>query len=59
MMTNTRDEKHRRQTAKTNSAAVINEQRPTPVVGRNYLGDPEPCRFTNKSTFVRINFPAT
>ena len=44
---------------KTNSAAVINEQRPTPVVGQSYLGDPGPCRFTPKPTLVRISFPAT
>jgi hypothetical protein len=44
---------------KTNPASVINEQRPTTVVGLCYLGDLEPCRFTIKSRFVRINFPAT
>ena len=48
-----------RDSLKTNSPAVINEQRPTPVVGQSYLGDPGPCRFTPKPTLVRISFPAT
>jgi hypothetical protein len=44
---------------KTNLAGVINEWRPAPVVGQSYLGNPGLCRFTLKTTLVRISFPAT
>jgi hypothetical protein len=49
----------RTKSLKTKLAGVINEWRPTPVVGQSYLGNPGLCWFVLKTTLVRISFPAT
>ncbi len=51
-------ERARRKSLKTNLAEVINKRRPAPVMGQSYLGNPGLCRFTLKTTLVRISFPA-
>jgi hypothetical protein len=49
----------RRKSLKTTLAEVINEWRPATVVSQSYLGNPGLCRFTLKTTLVRISFPGT